>query len=981
MSASIIKIGIKVGSWEGHIIRGEDCNGKSVIVRLPDAESYKELPSLLYAGCKLNILYATENEDGALIPRDIILNPDYLLDISTLSRCIQTYGMSPMEYILGIIEPSEESAARLLGEAANIFLDDCINENHTSPASYKNSMEGFFREYPLQLSACEGIDKEFFDNASIQFHNISTRMGCQSTNRNRFNREDALLEPSFFCEVLGLQGRIDLLQNDCRLLIELKSGKADDFNHCAKSEHRIQMLLYKEMLHYNLLIPRNEIKAMLFYSRYPRFYCEDSSQREISNVLMLRNKIVALLRDIEKNGLYGILAGLNPDDLNKNGNNGVLWRNYQRPRIERIIKPVKAAKPLLCKYVFGNIAFVAREMSIAKSGTESNKRKDNTHSFADVWNSQLQTKLEEGNILIDLMIAEIKENEGISDIVFNINRKENEYFPNFRAGDVVFMYRRECDKDNATNRQVIRGTLSSITTEEVTVHLRHKQRNRKLFTREALYAIEHDHMDSSFRSSIRDIYSLLSAPEERTELLLAQRLPESDASQTLHGDYGNSYINEIVLKAKQAKEMFLLVGPPGTGKTSQALKSMVDEFMGEDGCNILLASYTNRAVDEICQSIESLSSQPHYIRIGSEDNCHEKYRHRLLKNVIAGCRNRRDICSIINGTHLFVGTIASLSSRKELFGLKRFNVAIIDEATQILESQMAGLLAATSTDGRTAIEKFILIGDPKQLPAVVVQSPAESIVKEPELQKIGLSDYATSLFERLYNRYRQQMADGATATLYKQGRMHPEVSEFANKHFYGGILEPIPLPHQEESLKLNTYDNSDKYQTLLQSRRAAFIQVDAIPEENIVKSNRREAEEIAELIDAYYSLNIKNGLECNPSEEIGVIVPFRNQIAMVAHAINKKGTPLCKDITIDTVERFQGSQREMIIFGTTITDKKQMDMLSSTVISADGYLTDRKLNVALTRARKRMYIFGDNRALSASPLYKALIDELSVEFK
>ena len=422
--------------------------------------------------------------------------------------------------------------------------------------------------------------------------------------------------------------------------------------------------------------------------------------------------------------------------------------------------------------------------------------------------------------------------------------------------------------------------------------------------------------------------------------------------------------------------MFLLVGPPGTGKTSQALKSMVDEFMGEDGCNILLASYTNRAVDEICQSIESLPSQPHYIRIGSEDNCHEKYRHRLLKNVIAGCRNRRDICSIINGTHLFVGTIASLSSRKELFRLKRFNVAIIDEATQILESQMAGLLAATSTDGRPAIEKFILIGDPKQLPAVVVQSPAESIVKEPELQKIGLSDYATSLFERLYNRYRQQMADGATATLYKQGRMHPEVSEFANKHFYGGILEPIPLPHQKESLKLNTYDNSDKYQILLQSRRAAFIQVDAIPEENIVKSNRREAEEIAELIDAYYSLNIKNGLECNPSEEIGVIVPFRNQIAMVAHAINKKGTPLCKDITIDTVERFQGSQREMIIFGTTITDKKQMDMLSSTVISADGYLTDRKLNVALTRARKRMYIFGDRNVLQEAQLYKSLINEL-----
>ena len=117
-------------------------------------------------------------------------------------------------------------------------------------------------------------------------------------------------------------------------------------------------------------------------------------------------------------------------------------------------------------------------------------------------------------------------------------------------------------------------------------------------------------------------------------------------------------------------------------------------------------------------------------------------------------------------------------------------------------------------------------------------------------------------------------------------------------------------------------------------------------------------------------------MPCNPSEEIGIIVPFRNQIAMVTQAIATRHIPQTEGIIIDTVERFQGSQREMILFGTTVWRRDMLETLSCPVPDADGTLIDRKLNVALTRARRRMYIFGNPDTLSASPLYKALIEEL-----
>lgn len=969
----ILKKQIRFTRYCDGIITGCDNNGHTVVAALPAEPCYKQLPALLHEGCKLNLLSCAADEQGALHPDEIIFEPDYLIDISALARCVQPYGSPALGYIINLFEKSTDSAARLLGEAANMFLDDCVNERPEKPATYSESIKKFFREYSLQLSVCNEIDNNFFALSRQQFNNIQMKVGNSCIeSEGSYRRDRVYLEPSFFCEPLGLQGRIDLLQSDCSHLIELKSGKADEFNGGAKAEHRIQMSLYKEMLRYSLQIPREAIRPHLFYSRYPRFYSQESSRSEMSRTLMLRNQIVALLIEMGNDGLRSTLLNTSPDDLNTKGDYGRLWTNYLRPRIDEVLNPIKTADAQLLDYFFGNVAFVAREMLIAKV---SNGDCESGRSFADIWNAPLAAKIANGNILTDLEIISFDDEEGISEITLATPDYDDDFYPNFRAGDTVFIYRRDNDSHNATNRQVTRGTLTSIAPDRITIHLRHKQRNRNLYPTGSRYAMEHDHLDSTFRAAFRDLFGLLTAPAERIDLLLSRRTPRIDHSRTLNGSYTNEYIDSIVLQAKQAEELFMLVGPPGTGKTSQALKSMVQEFHGEIGNNILLASYTNRAVDEICEALESLPDAPAYIRIGSEQSCAEKHRPHLMKNAIAHCNNREQILQTMTQCRIFVGTVASLTGRKELFGIKRFDVAIIDEATQILESQLAGLWAATTPAGELAIKKFILIGDTKQLPAVVVQPPLSTKAHSKLLNEAGIHDYGISLFERLYKWYHTQGVEGVTATLYRQGRMHPVINDFSNRHFYGGILECVPLPHQSEPLHYTTYDKNDHRETLLATRRTAFI--DTIREEgNALKINRNEAQEIALFVQAYHKLRTANGFLCNPSQEIGIIVPFRSQIAMVTKEISQLGIPQSKDIVIDTVERFQGSQREVILFGTTINSPSQIDILSAPVADADGTPIDRKLNVAVTRARRQMYIFGNREILSLSPIYKALIEEL-----
>ena len=148
-------------------------------------------------------------------------------------------------------------------------------------------------------------------------------------------------------------------------------------------------------------------------------------------------------------------------------------------------------------------------------------------------------------------------------------------------------------------------------------------------------------------------------------------------------------LDDIILRAKQAQDYFLLVGPPGTGKTSRALKFMVEEALNDGtgmptaesiasggktaqqpASSILLMSYTNRAVDEICEML--VDSGIPFLRLGSEYSCDERFRPYLIEKAISDCPKLEAIKQYIIGTRVIVGTTSMMTSKPFIFSLKHF---------------------------------------------------------------------------------------------------------------------------------------------------------------------------------------------------------------------------------------------------------------------------------------------------------------------
>lgn len=973
-----------VDSWDAYYIYGHTDEWTAQELQQVEyhisTDVFSELPKQLFPGVEINLLETGVSQAENVLtfhPKLIILEPDYLIDVSSLTACIETYGTTAANYLLRKLGPNVTTRHTLLGNAANQFLDDCVNETLAHPANWRESIVHNFRDYLLDYSVCDEVDQTYFKDSQVQFDHIRKTVHQKFGDATvDIDTHAAVLEPSFLCEALGIQGRMDLMLQDYSRIIELKSGKCEEFSgqHRGKDVHSLQMALYKEILYYNMNQKRDDVHTFLFYSRYPHLFEQRSTLTQIQQLMALRNSIVRLERQLRQGMGWNLLQKLTPESLNVNHTHGKLWQVWQKPQLRALLAPFHNVSPLEATYFNHFLQFVQKEQFLSKIGDD---QPDSGRGFAETWRADLLTKQANGNILTNLSILHFEGENGVERIILHLAKYDENFLPNFREGDSVILYVRENDSDLATNQLIHRCQIEQLGTDKLTLKLNYKQRNPKVFQQDSLYALEHDHMDSSFNALYRGLYTFLQAPQERKDLLLCQREPRVDFSIPLEGRYTNEVINHLVQQAKQAQDYYLLVGPPGTGKTSVALKSMVQEFYRNPTCNLLLLSYTNRAVDEICKMLADIQPNPPYIRIGSELSCDPEFRPNLLKNKANDCTNRQQIQQLIRSHRIITGTVASLSTQMTaLGGLKQFDVAIIDEASQILEPHLLGILSAQNSSCQCLVKKFILIGDHKQLPAVVVQRPEQSEVQDILLQQIGLTNCRNSLFERLYAWQLTHPTPNITGTLLKQGRMHPVVATYANQHFYHNALLPVPVSHQKEPLEFTRHGHD--FQEFIATHRIGFLHCDYPQIEENNKTNREEAKIVAAIVGTVHALCLLNNMPFQAAQRIGIIVPFRGQIAMIRKELALLNLPETQQITIDTVERFQGSQRDIIIFNTVISQPYQLDILSAPV-EIENQLVDRKLNVALTRARKQLFVVGNGHLLRRNTLYQELIDEFTTE--
>lgn len=958
------------------------------------------LYDILQEGMHLNLL-GCEADGDTITPRLIVVEPDTLLDISTIAGCFEEYGHHPLLYLVSRLKERANSRAILLGNFAGSALDDIIN---TPDFDIRKTLVGNFREKALEYSTCLDFDAtRFKQDAVSQATNLQQIVGEL---RKDFDLSKAILEPSFVCEKLGIQGRVDLMTTDLRLLVEQKSGRNMHLERGEKNrhggyvaeKHYVQLLLYYGILYYNFEKSSTDIR--LLYSKYPLpggLISVANLMKLVYEAIRFRNEAIALEFDIAHNGFAHILPQLTADNLNTAGAHGFFYDRYLRPPLDDTLTPLQTLQPLERAYFCRMMEFVIRENLMSKVGVVEGTG----NSVADLWNMPLTEKKETGNIYTGLTIinkeksSEQEGNHGFDLITLAVPEQGEDFLPNFRRGDSICLYAYPSSQEPDIRKALVfKGGLADIHSDRITVKLNDGQQNEDVFNhlpystlllsnapgarpdRHFSWCIEHGSSDVGGGAAIHALYEFVTSTDNRKALLLGQRPPRRDKTQTLSRTY-DPLLDPILLKAKQAQDYFLLVGPPGTGKTSRALRFMVEEALGTKTASLLLLSYTNRAVDEICGMLVEAGID--FIRIGNPLSCAPQFEPYLMSNAVGENPKLSEMRQQLRDTRIVVATTSMLQAKPFIFSLKYFALAIVDESSQILEPNIIGLLAShrATEEGQSGtvcnIDKFILIGDHKQLPAVVQQNDRDAAVREPELQAIGLQDCRSSLFERLI---RQEQKNGRTdfiGTLRRQGRMHPHIAEFPNREFYfSENLLPVPLRHQQATSIGYEVPSQDATDDLLKRHRMLFIaSKDCRRPDLSDKVNTAEATIVADLLHRIHRFTADS---FDPDKTVGVIVPYRNQIAMIRKAIEQLGIPALEEISIDTVERYQGSQRDVIIYSFTIQQRYQLNFLTANVFEEDGHLIDRKLNVALTRARKQLILTGNTATLCHSPIFRRLID-------
>jgi DNA replication ATP-dependent helicase Dna2 len=256
-----------------------------------------------------------------------------------------------------------------------------------------------------------------------------------------------------------------------------------------------------------------------------------------------------------------------------------------------------------------------------------------------------------------------------------------------------------------------------------------------------------------------------------------------------------------------------------------------------------------------------------------------------------------------------------------------FDVAVVDEAGQLTEP---GTLAAT-----TLADRFVLVGDHQQLPPVVRADEPEHEDPEPGAR------LSRSLFERLVERY-----PDASVLLDRQYRMAQRIQAFASREFYDGQLRPATAEVARQRVGDLPGVDPDRLPADLRDR-VTFRDPGGHADGN---TNPEEAAAVAAVVDAYLDAGVSPG-------DVGVIAPFRAQVAEI-------GKHVPDGVTVDTVDRFQGSSKEVVVISFVATGD-----LSSPIF--EDY---RRVNVALTRAKKALVLVGDADALSTEDTYRRMVE-------
>jgi len=510
--------------------------------------------------------------------------------------------------------------------------------------------------------------------------------------------------------------------------------------------------------------------------------------------------------------------------------------------------------------------------------------------------------------------------------------------------------------------------------------------------------------DITFQRMIEALTQFKRLPRWRKDKLLGNTAPEFTQVDKI--EFFNTKLNksqqEAVIRSLAARDFFLIHGPPGTGKTITCVEVIAQLI--KRGNKILTAADSNVAVDNLVERLDKIGVN--VVRIGHPARIIPALRRRSLDYLVQdepdyrkaqefrkrayelkedmkryimpemrwrrglsdeeimllaseGATTRgiplkkiegmkkwldlkheldrlfsdareleeRAIRRIIKAATVICTTNSTAGS--EILKAEKFDFAVIDEATQSTEpSALIAVLKA---------KRFIMAGDHKQLPPTVLNEEAAG------------RSFTKSLFERLLALH----GDKIRVMLDVQYRMNEEIAEFPNREFYDGKLkadEQVKRRTLRDILPESVDEDREDVKPFL------FIDTCDELEERVRKgSTSRENPGEAKLVKDVAERLLNRGIK---PEDIAVISPYDDQVAQIKRMLRVEG------LEIKTVDGFQGREKEVVIVSFVRSNK------SGTI----GFLKDlRRLNVSITRAKRKLVLIGDSNTLESEGCYRRLV--------
>ncbi|HAA22626.1 MAG TPA: IGHMBP2 family helicase [Cytophagales bacterium] len=461
---------------------------------------------------------------------------------------------------------------------------------------------------------------------------------------------------------------------------------------------------------------------------------------------------------------------------------------------------------------------------------------------------------------------------------------------------------------------------------------------------------------------------------ELRELLAGKLQPRFDALQNWELPKLNESQNRALAHVLAAKDVGIIHGPPGTGKTttlvvaveqvvnlekrtlvcaaSNAAVDLLVDKLSAAGLKVLRLGHPARVTEEALQHTldHQLTTLPEYKdlkdlrkradeyramayqykrKFGPEERKQRSMLLRESKQMRNDARLLEEylLDKVTAATQVFCSTLTG--SNHSAIAEKKFGTVFIDEAAQALEP------ACWIPLGRA--ERVVLAGDHHQLPPTV---------KDFEVARAG---FARTLFERL------ALDRGVGEMLEMQYRMHTQIMKFSSGYFYEDRLQAY---EGVASATLGTEDPVSFVDT------AGTGYEEKVDPETLSTGNEEEARLLLRLV--------QQRVETLTAEErgpirIGIIAPYRAQVEHLNRLLEDYPTltELGKQLNISTVDAFQGQERDLIAITLTRSNDK----------GEIGFLGDvRRMNVALTRAKRQLLVIGDSATLGTNPFYQAFLD-------